>query len=290
MSRHSIFRKLVQQPEILVAPGTYDALGARIIEQSGFNSLYLSGAGVAYSLLGRPDIGLVTMTEMVDRAHAICDAVSIPVIADADTGFGNSLNTYRTVREYEKAGISCIQLEDQVMPKRCGHMSGKQLVPVDEMLAKIHAACDARVDSDFCIMARTDAIAVEGFEQALERAAAYREAGADILFIEAPQSEDMMRKLCSQFYDVPLLANMVEGGKTPLKTAAELQELGYSIVIFPGAIARVVSKAVSEFMTHLYKNGTTRDYLDHMFIFDELNTILGLQELRDREKQYTQQA
>lgn len=286
MSRHATFRKLIQQPEILVAPGTYDALGARIIEQTGFKALYLTGAGVAYSLLGRPDIGLVTMTEMVERARTVCDAVSIPVIADADTGFGNSLNTYRTVREYEKAGVSCIQLEDQVMPKRCGHMSGKQLVPVNEMVSKIHAACDARQDSDFCIMARTDAIAVEGFEQALARAAAYREAGADILFIEAPQSEDMMRNLCAQFRDVPLLANMVEGGKTPLKTAAELQELGYSVVIFPGAIARVVSKAVSEFMAHLYKTGATRDYLDHMFIFDELNTILGLKEMRDREQRY----
>lgn len=286
MSRHATFRKLIQQPEILVAPGTYDALGARIIEQTGFNALYLTGAGVAYSLLGRPDIGLVTMTEMVERARTVCDAVSIPVIADADTGFGNSLNTYRTVREYEKAGVSCIQLEDQVMPKRCGHMSGKQLVPVNEMVSKIHAACDARQDSNFCIMARTDAIAVEGFEQALARAAAYREAGADLLFIEAPQSEDMMRKLCAQFRDVPLLANMVEGGKTPLKTAAELQELGYSVVIFPGAIARVVSKAVSEFMAHLHKAGTTRDYLDHMFIFDELNTILGLKEMRDREQRY----
>lgn len=286
MSRHATFRKLIQQPEIIVAPGTYDALGARIIEQTGFNALYLTGAGVAYSLLGRPDIGLVTMTEMVERARTVCDAVSIPVIADADTGFGNSLNTYRTVREYEKAGVSCIQLEDQVMPKRCGHMSGKQLVPVNEMVSKIHAACDARQDSDFCIMARTDAIAVEGFEQALARAAAYREAGADLLFIEAPQSEDMMRNLCTQFRDVPLLANMVEGGKTPLKTAAELQELGYSVVIFPGAVARVVSKAVSEFMAHLYKAGTTRDYLDHMFVFDELNTILGLKEMRDREQRY----
>ena len=286
MSRHSLFRQLITQPEILVAPGAYDSLGARIIEQTGFQALYLTGAGVAYSLLGRPDIGLVTMTEMVDRANAICDAVSIPVIADADTGFGNSLNTYRTVREYEKAGVSCIQLEDQVMPKRCGHMSGKQLVSVNDMISKIHAACDARHDEDFCIMARTDAIAVEGFEQALERAAAYREAGADMLFIEAPQTEDMMRTLCRQFHGVPLLANMVEGGKTPLKTASELQELGYSTVIFPGAIARVVSKAVSEFMAHLHEAGTTRDYLDHMFIFDELNTILGLKEMREREQQY----
>lgn len=286
MSNGKRLRELLAQNEIVVAPGAHDALIAKIIAKAGFKALYLTGAGVAYTTLGKPDIGLITMTEMVQKAAYICEAAGIPVIADGDTGYGNALNVIRTVREYERAGVACIQLEDQVMPKRCGHMSGKALVSTGEMVGKIKAACDARHDQDFLIMARTDAIGVEGLEGAMERAHRYREAGADVLFIEAPPSVEDMKRMCREFAGVPLLANMVEGGKTPLFPAEELQAMGYKMVIYPGAAARVIAKAVTGLMGELKSKGSTRDYLDHMFIFGELNEILDLSTIRDEEKKY----
>lgn len=283
-------RQLLAREKILVAPGAYDALVAKIIAKVGFEAIYMTGAGISYTCLGTPDIGLLTMTEMVQRAAYICEATELPVMADGDTGYGNALNVIRTVRDYERAGVACIQLEDQILPKRCGHLSGKALVSVEEMVGKIKAACDARRDPDFLIMARTDARAVEGLDAALERGHRYIEAGADILFIEAPQSKEEMERICREFHGVPLLANMVEGGKTPLLTAGELQDIGYKIVIFPGAATRLVAKALTELMVELKAKGTTREYLERMYIFDELNEILGLQVFKELEKKFLPQA
>lgn len=288
MTRNALFRKRLAEKRIIVAPGAYDAMCAKIIEKQGFEALYMSGAGLSYSLLGKPDIGLLSQTEMVTRAAYLSEAVEIPIIADADTGFGNSLNVARTVREYERAGVSCIQIEDQVMPKRCGHMSGKALVSVEEMTAKIRAACDSRTDGDFCIMARTDAIAVEGYDRALERAVAYREAGADLLFVEAPRSEAMMRYLCAALPDCPLLANMVEGGRTPLFPVKDLEAMGYRVAIFPGAASRVIAFAVNALMTHLREHGGTADYMDHMYDFDHLNELLELDAIRRWEQAHAE--
>lgn len=289
MKKNALFRKRLAEKRIIVAPGAYDAMCAKIIQKQGFEAVYMSGAGLSYSLLGKPDIGLLSQTEMATRAAYLSEAVDLPIIADADTGFGNSLNVARTVREYERAGVSCIQLEDQVMPKRCGHMSGKALVSVEEMTAKIRAACDARMDEDFCIMARTDAIAVEGYERALERAFAYREAGADLLFVEAPRTEKMMRELCSALPDCPLLANMVEGGRTPLFSASELENMGFRVVIFPGAASRVIAFAVNALMEHLKLAGGTADYLDRMYDFDHLNELLELEAIRRWEQAHAEE-
>jgi PEP phosphonomutase and related enzymes len=286
MKNTTKLKELLKKDEIIIAPGVQDGLSAKIAAKTGFEALYMTGAGVSYTTLGKPDIGLVTMTEMVQKGAYIVEAANLPVIADADTGFGNALNVMRSVKEYEKAGIACIQIEDQVLPKRCGHMAGKLLVSADEMVGKIKAACDARIDEDFQIMARTDARAVEGLEAALERAHKYQEAGADILFIEAPQTIDEMKQLCSEFHDIPLLANMVEGGKTPISDKQALQEIGYKIVIFPGASCRVISKALVELYSEIKNKGTTKGYLDRMYIFNELNALLDLPEIRDKEKNY----
>ncbi|HJD98391.1 oxaloacetate decarboxylase [Mailhella massiliensis] len=288
MTRNAQFRKRLAEKRIIVAPGAYDAMCAKIIEKQGFEALYMSGAGLSYSLLGKPDIGLLTQTEMAARAAYLSEAVELPIIADADTGFGNALNVARTVKEYERAGVSCIQLEDQVMPKRCGHMSGKALISAAEMCAKIRAACDARQDEDFCIMARTDAIAVEGYDRALERAFAYREAGADLLFVEAPRTEEMMRSLCAALPDCPMLANMVEGGRTPLFSASELEDMGFRVVIFPGAASRVIAFAVNALMEHLREKGGTADYLDRMYDFGRLNEILELEAIRRWEQAHAE--
>jgi methylisocitrate lyase len=279
-------RERLGRREILIAPGAHDALAAKIIKRAGFEALYMTGAGVAYTTLGKPDIGLITMSEMAQKASYICEAAELPVIADGDTGYGNALNVKRTIREYERAGVACIQLEDQVMPKRCGHMAGKVLISAEEMVGKIKAACDARKDPDFLIMARTDARSVAGLQEALARARLYREAGADILFIEAPQSADEMRQICLEFKEVPLLANMVEGGKTPLHPAKDLEAMGYRIVIYPGAACRVIAKALTGLMEEIKRTGTTQGYLDRMYVFGELNEILELRKIQEDENRY----
>ena len=271
----------------LVLPGVYDGLSAAVARHVGFEAVYMSGAAVSYSTLGQPDIGLTTMSEMAEKASYIYDAGGQAIVADGDTGFGNALNVARTVKAYEKAGVACIQLEDQVMPKRCGHMSGKAIISAEEMVGKIKAACDARTCQDFMIMARTDARAISGPEEAIRRGQMYKEAGADALFIEAPQTEEEMRQFCRAFPDIPMLANMVEGGKTPLTPLNTLKEIGFSMVIYPGACARVVSKALTGLYTEIKQKGSTMEYLDNMFIFGELNEILRLGELRDQEKKYS---
>jgi len=278
-------RKLLSSNEILVAPGTHDPLVAKIIEKEGFEAVYMTGYGTSASILGQPDVGLLTQTEMAYRAANIVEAVSIPVIADADTGYGNAINVQRTVRLYEKAGVACIQLEDQVAPKKCGHMLGREIISQEEMVGKIKAACDARVDEDLMIMARTDARTNYGIDAAIERGRAYEEAGADIIFIESPESVEEMKKITSSFR-VPVLANMLEHGRTPLLSAKELETLGYDLVIFCVASTYVIAKAVTKLMRELKRTGTTVGMLDDMIPFDEFNKLVGLNDIREKERKY----
>jgi 2-methylisocitrate lyase-like PEP mutase family enzyme len=265
----------------------YDALSAALAEEAGFEALYLSGASIAYTALGRSDIGLTTFTEVNERIAQLRDRVQVPLIVDADTGFGNALNTERTVRGFERSGANIIQLEDQSFPKRCGHLEGKSLVSTIEMVGKIRAATASRHSADTLIMARTDAVAVEGFEAALERAEHYLEAGADILFIEAVRSDEQMHIVNKRFAGrVPLLANMVEGGKTPVKSAEELQSLGYSIAIFPGGTVRAVAHLLQNYYASLKTTGSTRAFQGAMLDFDGLNAVIGTPELLARGKRY----
>jgi 2-methylisocitrate lyase-like PEP mutase family enzyme len=273
--------------DIVVAPGIYDAFGGVMAEQAGFSAAYLSGASIAYTRFGRPDIGLVGMTEVADTLSAIAERVDIPLIVDADTGFGNALNVQRTVRLFERSGASGIQLEDQTLPKRCGHLAGKTLVTTGEMVGKIKAATDARHSAGTQIIARTDAIAVEGFDAALDRADAYLDAGADVLFVEAPRTPEDMKTMVDRFRGrVPLLANMVEGGKTPLLSAEELQDIGFSLVIFPGGLVRAVAHMAQEYFASLRTSGTTTPYRNRMLDFDQLNGLLGTDKMLEHGAAY----
>ncbi|VVE70082.1 carboxyvinyl-carboxyphosphonate phosphorylmutase [Pandoraea pnomenusa] len=260
---------------VLLAPGVYDALSALIAAQTGFEALYLSGASIAYTRLGRSDIGLTTYPEVEDTVARIAERVSVPIIVDADTGFGNALNVKRTVRGFERAGAAMIQLEDQTFPKRCGHLDGKGVIPAQEMAGKIRAAVDARHDANTLILARTDAIAVEGLEAALDRAEQYLAAGADALFIEALRTTEQMTAACERFATrVPLLANMVEGGKTPVQSAQALADIGFRIVIFPGGTARAVAHTLQGYYGNLLAQGTTAAWRERMLDFDGLNAVI----------------
>ncbi|MDH0685296.1 isocitrate lyase/PEP mutase family protein [Achromobacter animicus] len=271
----------------VLAPGVYDALSALVAEQAGFTALYLSGASIAYTRLGRSDIGLTTYTEVEDTLARIAERVSAAVIVDADTGFGNALNTQRTVRGFERAGAAMIQLEDQTFPKRCGHLDGKSVIPAAEMCGKLRAAVDARVNASTLILARTDALASEGLDAALDRAEAYLEAGADALFIEALRTPEQMRAACDRFAArVPLLANMVEGGKTPVQDAGALAAAGFRIVIFPGGTARAVAHTLQGYYGSLRQHGTTRPWKDRMLDFDGLNDVIGTPELLEQGRRY----
>ena len=267
-------------PDILIAPGVYDGLTATLAEQAGFEALYLSGAAVAYTRLGRPDIGLTSVSEMADTMALIRDRVALPVIIDADTGFGNALNAQRTMRLYERAGASALQVEDQTYPKRCGHLADKSLITRQEMAGKIAAMADARANNSTLIIARTDAIAVEGFDAAMERAEAYVAAGADVLFIEAPRTGDELAQVARTFRGrVPLLANMVEGGHTPITSASDLQALGFDIVIFPGGIVRALARTAQDYYASLRAHGSNTPFADRMFDFDGLNARIGTAEM-----------
>ncbi len=266
--------------EILVAPGVYDGLSALLAEGAGAEAVYLSGASIAYTRFGRPDIGLVDMTEVAETLAAIRERVACPILVDADTGFGNALNVRRTVRAFERAGADAIQLEDQTLPKRCGHLAGKGLVSAEEMLGKIKAAQDARHSEETLIIARSDAIAVEGLDAALVRAAAYAEAGADVIFVEAPRSrEDMERIVAALGKRVPLMANMVEGGKTPPLTAAELEALGFDLVIFPGGLVRAFVAMARDYFAALLANGSNQPFRDRMVDLEALNVVIGTPEM-----------
>lgn len=281
------FRYLLGQQSIICLPGAFDAWSARLIEQAGFPAVYMTGYGVSASVLGQPDIGLITLTEMADQARNIASVVGIPVVADGDTGYGDVLNVMRTVREYEQAGVAAIQLEDQELPKRCGHMEGKQLISTEQMTAKIRAAADARRSEDFCIIARTDARAVEGFAAALARAQAYVDAGADAIFLEAPQSLEEMIHV-PRVVKKPCLANMVENGKTPYLTVPELAEVGYKIVIFPATLLYAASKSMLEVLEVLKTEGNAQGYRDRMLSFPEFNTRIGLDKMRSMENNLLQ--
>ena len=273
-------RQRLSEDRIVVAPGIFDGLSALIAARAGFEALYLSGAGVAYTRFGRSDLGLVSMTEVAETLGAVRERVDVPLIVDADTGFGNALNVMRTVRVFERAGASAIQIEDQVTPKRCGHLDGKTLIPPAEMVGKIKAALDARQSADTLIVARTDAIAVEGMGAALDRAERYAEAGCDLLFVEAPPGIDDMRAIAARLgARLPLLANMVEGGKTPMLSAGELAEIGYRVAIFPGGLPRALARCMIEYFESLKAHGTTAPFRDRMLNFDALNALIGTPEL-----------
>ena len=279
--------KSIISRDILLAPGIYDALSGLIAEQAGARAVYLSGASIAYTRFGRSDVGLVSASEVHDTLAAVTDRIQIPVIVDADTGFGNALNVQRTIRNFERAGAAAIQIEDQSFPKRCGHLDGKNLISKDEMVGKIKAAIDARKETNTLIIARTDARGVEGLSEAIDRAQAYQEAGADILFIEAPHSIDEMKFIRKSFgEDIPLLANMVEGGKTPIKTANDLKSLGFNIVIFPGGAVRAATFQLQQYYAGLIENGSTLEFSDSMHNFDSLNSVIGTPELLKLGKKY----
>jgi 2-methylisocitrate lyase-like PEP mutase family enzyme len=277
--------RLTRKP-IVVAPGVYDAFTALVAEQSAFKTLYVSGAAIAYTRLGRSDIGLVGMSEVADVVAMIRDRVAAALIVDADTGYGNALNVARTVRLFERSGANAIQIEDQSFPKRCGHLDEKRLVPAAEMVGKIKAALDARQSRDTLLIARTDAVGVEGFDKAIERALAYRDAGADILFVEAPKTETELKRIAPALSGVPLMANMVEGGKTPLLAAAELEALGFALVIFPGGIVRALAHMASEYYASLAAHGTSEPFRNRMLDFTSLNDLIGTPELLAVGKRY----
>lgn len=277
----------LREPRILTTPGVYDALTALLVERAGFEAAYLSGASIAYTRLGRPDIGLLSLDDVASVTGNIRERVGLHLIVDADTGFGNALNVVRTVKLLERAGASAIQLEDQTLPKRCGHLDGKTLVSVAEMQGKIRAACDARTHAGTLVIARTDAVAVEGLDAALERAERYAEAGADVLFVEAVRSPEDMRAALKRLADkAPMLANMVEGGKTPILPAAELQALGYRIAIFPGGTVRALAHALQGYYASLHTHGTTAAMRDHMLDFDGLNALIGTPQMLELGRRY----
>lgn len=287
IKKSTIFRKMLSEPGIIVMPGAYDALSAKIIEMVGFKAIIHTGYGTAASLLGMPDIGLVSFGEMVSRVASIARAVKIPVIGDADTGYGNPINAYRTVKEYIWAGAAGLFIEDQVWPKRCGHMFGKLIVDKEEMVGKVAAASDARKeeDPDFVVGARTDAIAVAGIDEAIERAEEYRKAGADFIFIEAFENVDQMKRAVKEV-KAPLMLNLIEGGRTPLVSVKEAEELGFKIVIFPLTALYSAAKAMMDALTILREKGTALEYLDKLVTFPEFAKIVEIQKFREMEEKY----
>lgn len=290
MTTDVTLKTLLGSGDILVAPGVYDGLSGLMAEQAGAQAVYLSGASIAYTRFGRPDVGLVTLTEVADTLGMLCDRVSVPVIVDGDNGYGNALNVQRTIRLFERAGAAAIQLEDQVLPKRCGHFEGKKLISGAEMCGKIEAACDARRDEETLIVARTDAIAVDGFDAALDRAQSYAEAGADVLFVEAPQSVEQMKAIVERLgHLVPLLANMVEGGKTPPMSAADLDRVGFRLVIFPGGLVRAQASATQAYFESLLAHGSNQPFRDRMVDLSGINDIIGTTELLDLGRKYEEE-
>ncbi len=283
--RREKFRSLIQRPGITVVPGAHDALTARLIEAKGFEAVSLSGSGAAAALLGLPDIGLATATEVMTETRYIAEATSLPLIVDADTGYGNAVNVVRTVRDIERAGAACIQLEDQVTPKRCGHLPGKEVVSREEFLGKIRAAADHRSDPSFAILARTDARATHGMDEAVARGVEAREAGADIIFIEALVSPDEFAEYARRCPG-PLLANMTDFGNTPYISAAEFEQMGFRFVIFPGAVLRAMLKAGEEMLDELKEKGTQREFLDRMMTRERQNELLDYRAYFEIEKKY----
>lgn len=279
-------RELLKRPGIVVAPGVYDCVSAKLAEGAGYEMVLLTGAGVAASLLGAPDVGLLTLTELVAQARNICQATSLPMLADAETGYGNAINVMRTVRELEAAGVAGLFIEDQVTPKRCGHFEGKELISMEEMEGKIRAACEARRDPDLVLMARTDAREILGLDEAIRRARAYVAAGADMIFIEAPHTLEELRRI-GQAVNVPQLANLVEGGKTPLASVAELEAMGFRVVSFSGSLQRAAIWAMAEFLDVLKKEGSVASlYPGHVVSLGERSGLLGLPAFYELERRF----
>ena len=279
-------RALLARPGCIVAPGVADALGARLVAMEGFDAVYMTGFGTSLTRLGMPDVGLLTETEMVDNAARIVDASQLPVVADADTGYGNPVNVRRTIRDYERAGVAGVHLEDQQWPKRCGHLSGKRVIPTEEMVAKLKSACDARRDADFVIIARTDAIAVEGIEAAFDRAARYREAGADVLFVEAPVGVEQVKRVAERFKGVPLLYNMAASGKTPDLPADELGRLGFKLAIYPNWMLLAAIPAMQGVLRTLKAEGGIASVRDKVATFKTFTEVAGLPEVQALEARY----
>ncbi|MCY0861954.1 MAG: oxaloacetate decarboxylase [Metallosphaera prunae] len=278
-------RELLSSREILLAPGAFDALSARLVEFTGFEVVYMTGFGTSAGLLGYPDVGLLTMSEMVDNARRIVDAVNIPVIADADTGYGNPINVIRTVQEYERAGVAGIHIEDQVFPKKCGHISGKEVIPADDMVQKIGAAKDVK-SPDFLLIARTDAIAVEGLDSALERAREYYRAGADMIFVEAPENLEQLETIARELKGIPLLFNWAEGGRTPPVSLDTLRRFGFKLVIFPVSTLLSATLAIKSVLEQIRKDGTPMNVMDKLYPFKEFLNFIGLPEVQNLEKRY----
>jgi methylisocitrate lyase len=289
MNRTSRFRQMIEAPEILVLPGVHDALSLRIAEQAGFLAVTCGGYSATAGLLGQPDVAQLTMTEMAEMYARLCDATELPLFADADTGYGNTTNVARTMRAYERAGVAGLFIEDQVSPKRCGHMEGKQVVPAAEMVAKLKAALDSRVDADLIVCARTDARAVHGLSEAIDRAQLYREAGADLLFVEAPVTVEEMRRVCSEI-PAPCLANNIEGGRTPILSARQLEEMGFATVTWPVSACYTMVKALRETYAALLRDGHTNSVRDRMVDFEEFNNLIGLPQVREAEAAYDEYA
>jgi len=285
MKKTTLLKKLILDKEILVMPGAHDALSAKVIEQVGFKAVTMGGYAASAASLAKPDVSLMTLTEYLHIVRNVLEAVDIPLFVDGDTGHGNVTNVQRTVRLFESAGVAGFFIEDQVFPKRCGHMEGKQIIPADEMVAKIKAAVDARVDNDLVIMARTDAVAVSGLGEAIERSNRYAEAGADLIFVEAPTSKEDMRR-CNREIKAPTNAIQIEGGKTPLLTVKELEELGFAVVVYPNITVYATAWMLRELWQGLKKNGTTKHWMDKIISFDEFNTLVGLDKIREKESYY----
>lgn len=270
----------------LVLPGCYDALGARLVEQAGFDGVYMTGFGTTAGLLGRPDVGLLGLNEMVDNARRITSATSLPVFADADTGYGNQINVIRTVQEYEQAGVAGLHIEDQVLPKKCGHMENKEVVAADEMVAKVEAAVAARTNPDFLVVARTDSRAPLGLDEAIRRGHQCRDAGADVLFVEALQGPDEIQAVATEFADVPLLFNWVEGGKTPPLTYSQISELGFAMILMPIGMLLSATTAMQKFLARLQADGTPADFVDELLPFDGFTDLIGLPEIVELEQRF----
>ena len=289
MNSTTQLRKLLGEPGIIMAPGAYDCLTAKIIENAGFPAVYMTGAGTSVATLGYPDLALATMGEMVGNAADIAATVSVPVIADADTGYGGILNIQRTVRQYQRAGVAAVHIEDQEFPKRCGHLDNKRVIEIDEMVGKIRAAVDARTDDDFVIIVRTDALAVTGWDDTMRRCEAFTRAGADVLFVEAIRSPEEAERVVASV-ELPLLYNFVESGKSPLFTAQELESLGFKIVIYPASAFLTVGKVVSGLMDELRKKGTTAHLVDGMITLQEGFELMGLSEMLATDDSYSPEA
>ena len=285
MNSRQTLRQLLKRDKLLVAPGCFDGLSARLVEEAGFEAAYLSGGAVARSM-GIPDIGLVTLSESIDRAAQVVATVKIPIIADADTGYGNAVNLVRTVREFERAGVAAIHIEDQITPKRCGHLDGKEVIPLAEMEKKLQAALATRTDPDFCIIARTDARGVDGFDDAIKRGRAFAKLGVDAIFVEAPQSEDELAEIPRRIPNVPILVNVFKGGKTPMLPMQRLQEMGYRIAIYPSETQRAAIHAMRRALETLKREGTTESIDDSLTTFKERDQVVGLDDWQKIEREY----